>query len=446
MRPSSFYFLYQLMRSQWMSAGEIRRLQDEKLRRLVQYAYTQVPYYHRLFASVGLNPQDIKGVDDLAKIPTTSREMLRSLPGEEILARNIDLDRCHSTRTGGCTGIPLRLYHRRADMELTNLGWARAYLVNGFKPWQRMVEFRGRRYPEREKSWYEHFGLMRRKILNISDTMETWLSELQDWQPQALIGFPSTLKVLALAIKERGLETIRPKVIFSTSEILDDITRQILSSVFQARVVDIYGSEEARCIAWECPQCRGYHINSELVIVEFLQDGRSVPPGSNGQVVITNLHSFAMPFIRYEQADIGALLSTSSVCGRGLPLMSMVKGRLGDLVVLRHGQMVPPQIFSYTVAPVEGIAEWRVVQETVGTLRVEIVAAQGPNKRRYGWIKRRIEQNLRERVGDDLEFTIERVDSVRRGPGEKFRSVVSLVDVESYSIFGGSGDDLATNA
>jgi phenylacetate-CoA ligase len=437
MRPKSFLSLYRLMRSQWKSAEEIRHLQNEKLRKLIWHSYRQVPYYRRLFDSVGLKPEDITGVNDLIKIPTTSREMLKSLPKEELLARNVDLDRCRSTRTSGCTGIPLRLYHRQADLSLTNLGWARAYLVHGFKPWHRMAEFRGRRYSERDRSWYEHFGLMRRKILNILDPMDAWLLELQAWQPHAVIGFPSTLKLLALAVEEKGVVTVRPRVIFSTSEMLDDVTRQILSSVFRARVVDIYGSEEARCIAWECEECSGYHVNSEFVIVEFLQDGRPVPRGSNGQVVITNLHSFAMPFIRYEQADIGAFLLESSVCGRGLPLMSMIKGRLGDLVVLRNGQIVSPQLFSYAVAPVEGIAEWRVIQETVGQLRVQVVPAQGPKKRRYEWIRRRVEKNLRERVGDNLELTIDLVDSIQRGSEEKFRSVISLVDTKSCGIFAG---------
>lgn len=418
-----------LLGNQWKSAAEIREIQDLKLQRLVRHAYTQVPYYRRLFDSAGLTPQDIRGVDDLPKIPTTSRDRLRSLPREEILAQNVDLNLCQTTRTSGSTGVPLWIFHRREDLSLTNLGWIRTYLARGFRPWHRMAEFRGARYPTKDKAWYEFFGFMSRKILASSDDPQMWLSELQGWHPQALVGRASTLRLLAMTIQDQGVTDIRPEIVFATSELLDGATRGLLASVFQSQVIDVYGSEEGRCIAWECDRCPGYHINADLVIVEFLQGGQPVTQGSDGEIVITNLHSFAMPFIRFEQADVGILASGQPICGRGLPLMKMIKGRCDDFVVLRQGRKIPPQVFSYAVAPVGGVREWRVIQESMGQFRIEVVAAPGPKQsRRNLKIRRRIKQALEDVVGQDAEITVEIVDAIPRATEDKFRSVLSLVD------------------
>jgi phenylacetate-CoA ligase len=428
MHSLGIVYLAQLMRHQWKSAEELKAIQDNKLRRLVQHAYDRVPYYRRLFDTAGIKAKHIRGVEDLPKIPLTSRQMLRSLPLNEILARGIDTTHCRMTQTSGCTGHPLRIFHRREDLDLINLGWTRTYLNHGFRPWQRMAEFGGRRYSGRGKSWYEYLGMMRRLILSYSDTIETWISNLQRWQPHALVGYASTLKLLALAMQRRDILNIRPEVVFSSSELLENTTRQLLRSVFKARVIDIYGSEEGRCIAWECDKCSGYHINSDLVVVEFLKNGKTVPKGNDGEVVITNLHSFAMPFIRYQQGDVGILSSETPICGRGLPLMSMIKGRLDDFIVLRDGTIVSPQIFYYALAPLGGIAEWRVVQEKEGEVTVEIVADHGPQRGKHQHkLKYRARKNLREVLGEDIALSVNVVNFIPGGESEKFRSVVSLV-------------------
>jgi phenylacetate-CoA ligase len=421
-------YLAQFMRNQWKSAEELKAIQDKKLRRLVHHAYDRVPYYRRLLDAAAIKPEDIRGVEDLPRIPLTSRQMLMSLPLNEILARGIDPTHCRMTQTSGCTGHPLRIFHRREDLDLINLGWTRTYLNHGFRPWQRMAEFGGRRYSERGKSWYEYLALMRRLILPYSDSMETWISNLQMWQPHALVGFSSTLKLLALNVWQRDIKDIRPPLVFSTSELLENETRQLLHTTFNARVIDIYGSEEGRCIAWECHKCAGYHINTDLVVVEFLKNGDCAPSETDGEIVITNLHSFAMPFIRYRQGDVGALSKGPSTCGRGLPLMSIIRGKLDDFIVLRNGALISPQVFYYALAPLGGVAEWRVIQVEEGEVRVEIVADRGPQRGKHQHLlKYRARKNLRQILGEDTSLVVNLVSCIPRGESEKSRSVVSLV-------------------
>jgi len=416
-------FLFQLLHNQWKKPRDLSKLQDGKLRCLVRHAYDKVPYYRRLFDSAGVRPEDITGVEDLLRLPVTSREDLMRLPQEEILARGLDPHRCRQAMTSGSTGIPLTILHRRQDQTKINLAWGRAYLAHGFKPWQRMAGFTGQRDIPRSKPWYEHLGLMRRRVLSTWDDPSQWISELRTWQPQALSGYVMTLKLLASAMEAQEVTDVRPKVIFQCSGLLDEVSRRFLHSVFGAKIVDIYGSAEGGCIAWECETCSGYHVNSDMVIVELLDDGKPVPPGDEGEVVITNLHSYAMPFIRYRQADVAVWAEGPSRCGRGFPLMRVIAGRLGDFITLPSGKKLSPHHFFIALDTAVGIARWRLIQETRHRLRAEVVVNPSSSDRASEAAK----ANLEAIVGDEMEIIVSEVPSLPYDPSQKFRSVLSLI-------------------
>lgn len=424
MRPIDLLSLFQMQRNQWKSPEEIKDIQDRKLRRLVQFAYINVPYYQRLFDAVGLKPDDIKGVQDLAKIPTTSKRQLSQLPQEELLAKGIDPNRCRHTRSSGATGTPLSITHRREDLTITNFGFLRALMAHGFKPWHKRVEFTGSRNVPKERAWYEYLGFMRRRVLSDADEPGFWISELLAWKPQVIIGYVMMLKKLAGAIQDQPIMGIKPAVIFSTSAVLDETTRRLLSTVFGVKVVDFYASEEGRCIAWECDRCPGYHVNADLLIVEILNDGEPAPLGTEGEIVITNLHSFAMPFIRYRQGDVGALAKEQTICRRGLPLLKGIEGRTDDFIVLASGRKLSPRLFYYALWSVPGVTEFRLIQQSLDCLNVEIVITEEFDDQSHQVML----NNLRQLVGNNVEITTSTPSSIPRGPSEKFRSFISMVD------------------
>jgi phenylacetate-CoA ligase len=422
-RPQDVPFLFQLLHIQWREPQELRELQDSKLRRLVRHAYDRVPYYRSLFDAAAVKPEDVTGVEDLPILPMTSREDLMNLPQREILSQDLNSDRCRRATTSGATGTPLTILHRRQDLTRMNLAWARAYLANGLKLWHRMIGFTGQRDVPTYTPWYEHLGLMRRRMLSTWDDPSQWLSELRSWQPHALTGYVMTLKLLALAFQAEKVRDIRLEVIFQSSGLLDVASRRFLQSVFGTKVVDIYGSAEGGCIAWECSTCSGYHINSDMVIVELLDNGEPVSPDNEGEIVITNLHSYAMPFIRYRQADVGAWAEEPSQCGRGLPLMKVVAGRLGDFITLPSGQKLSPHHFFIALDQACGVARWQLVQEDPCRLRVEVVPVPGAGAR----ASRTAKANVEEIVGPEMDIKVSEVDSLPYDPAQKFRSVQSRV-------------------
>jgi len=414
---------YALHRNQWKAPQAIREVQERKLKHLINHAYENVPYYRELLDSSRLSPRDIGTVQDLQKLPLTSKRQLQDLPLKEKIARNVDPKRCESFVTSGTTGIPLRVYYRPADWSLLNLCLERALFASGMKPWDRRTTFTAHPNTRKRQPWYRYLGLLRRRDISVWNSAERWLEETRNWEPQVLIGYVMVLKLLAQCIRERQINDVTPRIVFSGSGVLDDFTRRFLGSVFKAKIVDFYGSYEAGYIAWECEQCCGYHICADMIIVEILKDGKPASPGQEGEVVITNLHSYAMPFIRYRQEDVAVLSPDKPLCGRNLPLLKNIQGRADDCVILRNGRKMTSQPFYHAIEPASGIRRWRVVQENINTLRVEIEpdADFDLNSRQM------IENNLKRLVTDNMEVEISLVDSIPADPSYKFRQVTSKV-------------------
>jgi phenylacetate-CoA ligase len=155
----------------------------------------------------------------------------------------------------------------------------------------------------------------------------------------------------------------------------------------------------------------------------LLDNGQAVSPGQAGEVVITNLHSFAMPFIRYRQSDVGVWAEEAAQCGRGLPLMRVIEGRLGDFITLPSGQKLSPHPFFVALDTAIGVTKWRLIQETVHRLRVEIAVDQHGGDQAAKAAK----ANLQAIVGQEMEIIVVETNTFSYEPTQKFRSVLSMV-------------------
>jgi len=423
MRPWHLVHLGRLLRDQWKSPDELAGIQNAKLRRLVCHAHDRVSVYRKLFDEAGVNPSDIRTVQDLPRIPIMSRKMLHESPFEERLARGVDPRRCRLSATSGTTGIPLTLHVTPDDATFKSLTWARAFLARGLQPRDRMMAFIGQESVKIAASWYERVGLWRRREVSTWAGPEAWVSEIRAWKPRALVGYVMTLKVLAEYLQREGIDDIRPPMVFHSSATLDEGSRRFLETALRTTIVDIYGSDEAGCIAWECGTCRGYHVASDVLIVELLKDGTQVSPGEEGEVIITNLHSYAMPFIRYTQGDVARMSREAPSCGRGLPLMERIEGRTDDFIVLRTGRAVSPHPVYHCVDHVSGISRWKAVQHSIDQLTVYIEL----ERRNEDTIHAAVRRNLQHLLGHELEITIKTVDSLPVDPSAKFRVVSSTV-------------------
>lgn len=416
--------LAQLSRDQWRSKERLENRQFKALQRLVRHAYETVPFYRDLYDREGVSPADLKTREDLRRFPIVTRQALQSTPKARLVTRGTDPERCLRSRTSGSTGVPLEILFSAADRSAFNPSFLSVSMAWGLKPWHRTISFQSR--PERlgKRSWYQKFGIFPSTVLFSRDRPDSWIEALRLWRPHMIHGYSLTLKLLAEALEQGGVDDIRVPLVTSTSGVLDDGARQALTRTLGARVADIYASDEAgSVIAWECPRCPGYHLSTPTVLTEFLADGRPALPGEDATVVITNLTGRTMPLIRYDQGDVARLSGEQPICGRGLPLMDGVRGRAGDFILLRSGRKLTPHPFFLVLDHAVGVGRWQIVQEAVDHLRVMVTMPGGHTENDISELMRAIH----ELVDDGTVVDVEVVDTLRRSSQTKLRSVISLL-------------------
>src|SRR4030066_461450 len=337
-------FSHMLIRNLWSDPASLRETQLKKLRSMIRYAYENVPFYHRRFEQNKVKPDDIVSIDDLIKIPVTTKSQIQSCPLQDLVSRTADLDRLATRSTSGSTGMPLTIAVSGKVVDFEGVLWHRALSENGLELRERMSIISDPRSFPKDRRFFETFGISRRQYISIFDHAEAQLTLLEQFKPHAIKGYPSSLAILADYCKQRTI-AFKPRLIFTTSEVLDRESRDLISSAFEADLIDNYATQEFALLAWECYEHMGYHVNIDSVVMEFTKEGETVAPGERGEILCTSLFNETMPLIRYEIGDVGIPIEEQCSCGRTLPLMKIVEGRKDDFLTSIDGRMISPRVF-----------------------------------------------------------------------------------------------------
>ncbi|MFH0908268.1 MAG: hypothetical protein V1929_05865 [bacterium] len=413
----------EILRGTTADAATITALQDRRLQRIVHYAYERVPYYRGLFDQAGLTPDRIRTAADLRLIPVTTRREFQAMPLDQRLPEGIDPNTLHPFTTSGTTGRPLEMRQTEWDKQVNDMLALRLYRHHGMKPWHRKLGLRSKGEIPVDNSLHAKFGLFRRGWISTRWTPDQWVKTFRAFKPDIIFGYSLTLGVMARVLMERGVKDVRPICVMTSSNVLDAKTRADIQEGFGCPVYDVYASWEGGIMAWECGRCPGYHINADWVIVEILRGNRPALPGEAGDAVITSLHSFGMPFIRYKLGDVAVRNTKTPVCGCALPLLGDVFGRQGDLIVTPDGRTVSPHTFLALMDHVRGVECWRLVQEKPDRFRAEIVARQdfGPDA------EAAIRDGIVQIVEQKVHVEIMKLEKPTWVEDSKFRPIVSEV-------------------
>ncbi len=426
--PSIFgapFKIREMMSSPRLKPGELRELQNKKLSAIVRHSYESVPYYHLLFKRARIKPDDIRTTEDLRKIPITEKDDLRHLPLEKVVARNANANRCVRRVTSGTTGTPLVLYWTVHAKLMEQVGVLRWKSECGVRPTDREVAI-GVDYILNPLK--KLVGLA--NLIRSQDDLGTQIKQIKRFKPSVLLAYPSCVRILAKEIRERNVQSIDLKSFFTTGEMLDNYTRELAKEVFGADVFDAYGSIEVGGVCSECVQHTGYHIWADSAIVQIIQNGEEVSIGEEGEITVTHLANYVMPFIRYNLKDLGFLMRDSPSCGSQFPLMRITLARKSEVVRLPGNILIPALVFRTPVVPVLGVKQFQVVQERADLFTIKVVKDSNftdatPEEIRQKLLAQ-IEPRLRQKPVP-IEIDILIVDNIPREKSGKFKEFVTKI-------------------
>jgi phenylacetate-CoA ligase len=412
--------LYRMLRNRYLPASELRKLQESKLRAVVEHANENVPYYRTLLRGAGLAPKDLWTLEGLQQVPLTSKEALRAAGPQRALAKGVDPASCEVNRTGGSTGKPFASYHGAREVRTRTLVGFRALHAAGVRPWDRLISFQPR---SRAPSLMNRLGLYRSYTFSSFLSVEEQVRQLKRTQPTVLRIAPSRLRAILHLVDYRLSDVVRPKMLITSSEVLDDgLKRRVLADL-DVEFFNFYLCTEFAVLASECPAHEALHVNADQFIVECLDDnGQPVEPGQPGEVVVTSLYGFVMPFIRYRLGDIATFIEGHCSCGSTFPLISAPLGRQDDVLRLPSGKILSTINLGTIMKTVDGVDQFRFTQESLDQFVLQLVLWRHPGEERLAQVRRQVLEYLEEPVGFDVRI-------VDRLPGHeaKFRRFVSKV-------------------
>ncbi len=402
-----------LKKSQEWSRKKLEKYQMDKLSRLLIHSYDNVPYYKKIFDKSNLKPRDIKSIKDLQKLPFLTRDIVRRNK-EELIARNYPRNRLEYKTTSGTTGEPISFYVEKGVWLANHLAYNKIYMERaGYNKWDKMISFLG---IEKESRYHPFFRTLELSSIHLLKKPDEYIKRIRKFKPKFITSYPSAAYFLSKYIREKELDKIDGiKAVFCHGEPVYEWEKKLIEEVFRCRLYDIYGHGEKSIFAGTCEKSYYYHVFSEYYVMEIVDDDGNIitEEGKTGEIVVTGLHSYAFPFIRYKTGDIGVYSADKCDCGREYPLIKRIVGRKCDFLVSRNKDLVYLIILNDFIAEnSKGILMWQWRQEKVGKLNLDILVCDTFSDDMLRDIKNRFYS----RFGDAFELDVNYVDDfVRRG-------------------------------
>ena len=445
-RRKSLRYWRDLERTQWLSRAEVEQVQFEALSRLIRHAFDNCPYYRGAWLKGGLHPQQLRSLADFTRWPLITRDTIR--------AHRMDMRATHprlrlmSKATGGSSGVPLQFDLDFGSFDRRTAAWHRGYEWAGAGPGTKQLYLWGVPLGARSRTsrlkdhLYNRFH--RRLVLNSFElseaTADAFLQRLNRYRPEVIVAYTNPLYAFARILKDRGVRPSSPKSIVVGAEKLHSFQRELIEDVFNAPVFETYGSREFMLMGAECDRHQGLHMTMENLLIEVLNErGERAADGQEGDVVVTDLYNYGMPFIRYANGDRAIAGGGTCSCGRGLPLLKKVVGRQLDLIITPDGRRVPGEFFPHLMKDHDAVRQFQVVQDALDHVKLVVVIKGEWDARSRSLLECQVHDVL----GDATRFEIEPVDEIPLTSAGKLRVVVNLVSPDQ--VFPG-GDDASRGA
>ena len=422
---------------------QLKQYQDKAFQRIVKYAYT-VPLYHEKYKEAGVHPNDIKGIGDIKKLPFITKDDLRGNYPDRIIPKGFDTEHNFLLSTSGSTGKPVFVYVDVFSAIKSLIAFVRSLKAYGGR-WQTTkiimvidtvpgsIEYTV--FGQSTLPFLKRFmSLKNIKYIDIGKKPEEIMKEIDEFKPEFLSSDPNMLRKLAF-LKNNGYgRNITLTCITSGGAMLDSYTKTYVENSFNAKVMDTYGTTEAGPLAFQCNKENYYHVHSDFVFLEFLDEkNQPVPSEKPGRLVVTKLYGGGTPIIRYIGIeDIVTPTTKKTCCAIPAQTIKQIEGRSTDLIILPNKKMLSPLTVTGIPAKIMEeyktykIKQFQIIQQKVDEIEILIVIDEklrnkGPSVKT---ILEELKKRFSKKIGHDINIVVHEVDEIQKDERSDYVKVV----------------------
>lgn len=418
--------------TQWLEPHVIERIQLEKLRALLTYAREHVPYYRELFHQVGFDPRGMTKREDIEIIPVLTKDIIRERYDDLVdpAHRGLNLKK----GTSGSTGTPLKFEYCRSSYAWREATRIRGYRWAGYRVGSPTFYYWAQVHapPDGAKGLKLKLdrALKRETFVDSMKqdeaSMRAAVQLLQRTRPAVIVCYTQSCAQWARFIVDHGLRDWADIPVICGAEAVLPADRAAIAKAFGPDIYETYGSRETMLMGAECCAHDGMHLSEENLLLEVASGGatkRAVPLGDPGEVVVTDLHNYGMPFIRYVNGDLARMSKSTRVCacGRGLRKLDRVDGRRADTLRDAMGNPIPGIVFHvlFSDSRREVIKQFQAIQHASGDITFKAVRGQDWDEEAFGKIMARFREYLR-----GLNLKIEMVEGIPAASNGKRKTIL----------------------
>lgn len=412
-----------------------RALRDARVRSIVRYAAKSVPYYRDLFRARSIDPREIRTAADLDRLPLLEKDTIRQAP-ERFLSESVRRSRALPFVTSGSTSAPLNVYHDYRSM-LANIAYGErerevvARLCGKGMRWRELMVI----YPEatflKVLDFYRRSTFIplrpQRFMLPVTEPVENAVEAVNRFQPDVIVGYAGYLEMLFRAVKVRGLRMHLPRLVIFGGEAMTTPGHDLITEQFGLPLIALYNAVESFKIGFMCEEGTDYHLHEDLCRVRIVDGaGQPAAAGELGEVVISNLVNRATVLLNYRLGDVASRATYSCACGRTLPLLTSLEGRVEDILILPDGTFVHPVAIWSIFKGRPEVLRYQLIQHTGESFELRLVMS---DEETFHRLLPEILRELHARVGRSATIAPALCDHLEmHGTSGKFRAVISNRD------------------
>ena len=416
----------------YLSRRKLEALRDSRVRALIEYAASTVPFYRDLFRKKAIDPRTIRTATDLGILPRLSREDVRMDP-RRFLSSTRHGRNAVAFVTSGTTGTPLTVFHDQHSL-LANIAFGereRAVVTGacgrGFGYREMAIYYPGSTSGKvwdfyRRKTWIP--VRPQRLVLSVLDPHEQIIAAINRFRPDVLISYGSYLETLFRIVARQGKSLHRPRLLISTADAMSAEGKRFINDTFAIPTVSHYNAVEAFKIGFVCEAQQSFHLHEDLCHVNIVDKaGNTVPDGQVGEVVITNLVNRGTVLLNYRLGDMASISTAVCGCGRNLRLLSELDGRKEDIIFLPNGEFIHPRAIWGVLKSRDEVIQGQLIQHEPLAFELRLVTGDLDAYRR---VADGIVNDLQHMLGEAAIIDHAFWPRIETAKGGKFRPVIAL--------------------